>query len=340
MRKLITITLALVLVPMLFGFDKTDAINQSNTPTKMAPKKLVSQKIIINQNALKGIKGILYSQIPDTITAWGMASQKDSVYPFDADCADDILLPAGTSWSIDSVTSWWWTSVITNWSSVPNIHFLVYQDSGTIPPMPVDSPFIELVVEQANYTAIFNGIGWHVDMALPVPVNLTEGHRYWVEIKPSLDFTINGQTYIIGDLVCGNGQELWFRMPVLSWFVWTPATTVFGSPYEMGFILYGSLIGVEEGPNTAKPISFGFAPSMPNPAKGSVSISYSLTLACNVALKIYDRTGRLVETLVQGKEEPGTKIVNWDARNIPNGTYFLRLETEDNVATQKLILVK
>ena len=59
-----------------------------------------------------------------------------------------------------------------------------------------------------------------------------------------------------------------------------------------------------------------------------------------VSLKVYDRAGRLVETLVDNSQDTGTHTVTWDARNVPNGVYFLRLEAEGQVANRKLILAR
>jgi flagellar hook assembly protein FlgD len=87
-------------------------------------------------------------------------------------------------------------------------------------------------------------------------------------------------------------------------------------------------------------LAFGFAPRMATLAKGQVPITYATTAPGQVLLKVYDGAGRLVETLVNSVLPAGTQNVTWDARNIANGIYFLRLESENNTATHKLILVK
>jgi hypothetical protein len=86
-------------------------------------------------------------------------------------------------------------------------------------------------------------------------------------------------------------------------------------------------------------VAFGFAP-MANPTRDHAMISYAITKPGMVSLKVYDRTGRLVETLIDNIQNTGTHTVTWDAQNVANGVYFLRLEAENNSATQKMILVK
>ncbi len=98
--------------------------------------------------------------------------------------------------------------------------------------------------------------------------------------------------------------------------------------------------GVEEETGSSKVAgNFGFAPNMPNPTKGSV-ITYTITKDTRVSLKVYDASGRLIKTLVDGRQTAGTKTVNWNTKNLSSGIYFLRLEAEGKVATHKLILVK
>jgi hypothetical protein len=106
------------------------------------------------------------------------------------------------------------------------------------------------------------------------------------------------------------------------------------------FVRWDGAPGVEEQPHDGDLLVFGFAPNMANPMRGTSAISYTTIKAGKVALKVYDGAGRLVETLVNAAQPAGAKTVNWDVRNIPNGVYFLRLEAEGEVATQKMILVK
>jgi hypothetical protein len=97
--------------------------------------------------------------------------------------------------------------------------------------------------------------------------------------------------------------------------------------------------GIEENPLVGGELaSFGFAP-MRNPTRDPM-ISYATSLPGRVVLKVYDGAGRLIQTLVNSELPAGVKTVHWDTRAIANGVYFLRLEAENNSATQKMILVK
>jgi hypothetical protein len=69
-------------------------------------------------------------------------------------------------------------------------------------------------------------------------------------------------------------------------------------------------------------------------------MSYTLSTEGFVRLSVYDVGGRLVEKLVDGVQPAGEHVVEWDARNLPSGIYFSRLEAAGVVETRKLVLVK
>jgi hypothetical protein len=99
--------------------------------------------------------------------------------------------------------------------------------------------------------------------------------------------------------------------------------------------------GVAEKPNQSNNTStFGFASNFRNPVNGDAMISYVITRVSKVSLKVYDGSGRLVSTLVNDTQNPGTKTVTWNAQNLANGVYFVRLEAEGKVDNRKMILVK
>jgi photosystem II stability/assembly factor-like uncharacterized protein len=59
-----------------------------------------------------------------------------------------------------------------------------------------------------------------------------------------------------------------------------------------------------------------------------------------VSLKIYDITGREIQTLVNEKLIPGTYEITFDGSNYASGVYFYQLKSGDFVNTKKLILLK
>ena len=91
---------------------------------------------------------------------------------------------------------------------------------------------------------------------------------------------------------------------------------------------------------TSIPDKYILEQNYPNPFNPVTTISYELPAADFVTLKIFDVTGRVIEELVNMKQEPGRYNVNWDAVNFSSGTYFYKLTSGDFVQTKKMILLK
>ena len=80
--------------------------------------------------------------------------------------------------------------------------------------------------------------------------------------------------------------------------------------------------------------------SSPNPFRRSTEIAYSLPVACHVTLSVYDVSGRPVRTIVEGPREPGVHRVLWDAKELPGGVYFCKLQAGDFRGVGKMILLR
>ena len=80
----------------------------------------------------------------------------------------------------------------------------------------------------------------------------------------------------------------------------------------------------------------------PNPFNPSTTIRFNIPVETQhaVSLRIYDITGRVVETLVNGKLMSGEHEVVWNASGFSSGIYFVRLQSNSFVETQKIVLVK
>jgi hypothetical protein len=80
--------------------------------------------------------------------------------------------------------------------------------------------------------------------------------------------------------------------------------------------------------------------SYPNPFNPTTIISFSLPDAVKVSLSVYDISGRLVASLVNGWRDAGEHEVTFDGSDLPSGIYLARLTTGDFQQTKKLVLVK
>ncbi|MEM1044319.1 MAG: T9SS type A sorting domain-containing protein, partial [Bacteroidota bacterium] len=80
--------------------------------------------------------------------------------------------------------------------------------------------------------------------------------------------------------------------------------------------------------------------SYPNPFHSATTVEYTVTESSPVTLQVYDLTGRVVATLVEGLQEAGTHRVAFDGRDLAAGTYLYRLQVGDETRTHRVVLTK
>jgi len=86
-------------------------------------------------------------------------------------------------------------------------------------------------------------------------------------------------------------------------------------------------------------------PNVPNPFNPTTEIHFELDQPGMVRVSVYDISGRLVETLVQEHLEAGTHTRLWEGRDlsgrqVPSGSYFLRLQSGQHTVNRKMLLIK
>jgi hypothetical protein len=92
--------------------------------------------------------------------------------------------------------------------------------------------------------------------------------------------------------------------------------------------------------NVHYPTSFKLYNPYPNPFNPSTTIRFSVVTTDLLSLLVFDITGWLVETLIDGKMEPGTHEIMWDAQSYPAGIYFVQMTSGRYRQVRKLILIK
>jgi hypothetical protein len=126
-----------------------------------------------------------------------------------------------------------------------------------------------------------------------------------------------------------------------------------GTQVVSGFLVHPFISGVKTAveektqEENQLPISYALEQNYPNPfsangASGnpSTTIAFTLPKPSEVALKIFDASGREVSTLVEGKLPAGRHEVVLDANPYSSGMYFYRLQAGEFSQTRRLMLVK
>jgi hypothetical protein len=117
------------------------------------------------------------------------------------------------------------------------------------------------------------------------------------------------------------------------------------SPILENVLLYVPTVGIEEIPVVSDISVVALYQNRPNPFEGETSISYHIPSSGYVSLKLYDKAGRLVRTLVDEVKRPGPARVAWDGKDaagkkLAAGVYFYSLQTEGNQLSRQLILLR
>lgn len=85
--------------------------------------------------------------------------------------------------------------------------------------------------------------------------------------------------------------------------------------------------------------AFRLAPNYPNPFVGTTTLAYALDTPAHVRLSVVDVLGRIVATVVDQAQAPGSYHAPFDASDLPSGLYFYRLEANDVLVDARTMTV-
>ena len=112
-------------------------------------------------------------------------------------------------------------------------------------------------------------------------------------------------------------------------------------------LLIGYLTGWSNVDTTQAPIAVEsqLNQNYPNPFNPSTNIEFSLQKAGNVKITVYNIMGQTVKTLINETKPAGKHIISWDGKDyvgeqVASGLYFYRLESNQQIYTKKMLLLK
>ena len=88
------------------------------------------------------------------------------------------------------------------------------------------------------------------------------------------------------------------------------------------------------------PVQFNILTAYPNPFNPSTHISFELNQNSLVNLSVYDMKGAFVQEITHEVLDMGSYSFDWNASFYSSGVYMLRLSTNSEVLTQKVVLIK
>lgn len=175
-----------------------------------------------------------------------------------------------------------------------------------------------------------------------------------VYVTGSSQGTFNGDYATVKYTAAGDSQWVQRYANPLVYVDIAKAIHVF-SPGELvvsGFSLDGHVFTIRysESPTTGVesaeiPQFISLQQNYPNPFNPSTTISYSLPVAAEVTLTVFDVLGRKVAELVNRRVEAGSHSVQFDGSGLASGVYLYRLDARgsdgrSSTQSRRLVLLK
>ena len=161
--------------------------------------------------------------------------------------------------------------------------------------------------------------------------------------------TLSTQLYLgdlanseLGHLVTDNSKLYWGA--VYTWGVEKESTyTGYRSMHFLGDYFNGFILGTTD----VRPVETGMVPEQmalqqnyPNPFNPATKIGFSLPVAGQTSLKVFNLVGQEVATLLEGAYDRGNYEVPFDGARLPSGMYIYVLRSNGSTLVQKMALVK
>ncbi len=98
--------------------------------------------------------------------------------------------------------------------------------------------------------------------------------------------------------------------------------------------------GVRDKENQGLITEYDLSQNYPNPFNPITTITYAVPRSGQVKLQVFNQLGQRVATLVNEYKATGSYELDFNAKDLPSGLYFYRLETAGFSKTMKMILMK
>ena len=106
---------------------------------------------------------------------------------------------------------------------------------------------------------------------------------------------------------------------------------------DMGAYEYGSIAVNIKQPILMESRCHTELKTFPNPFYQSTTIYLEFKEKRKIALSIYNQLGVEIESIFEGEKEKGIYQLIWDSSDISSGIYFIKLQTDKGITTQKII---
>jgi len=119
-------------------------------------------------------------------------------------------------------------------------------------------------------------------------------------------------------------------------------TVVSNDPFEdtLKVALIGATPNAVDGDQDTIPVEYYLASAYPNPFYSKTTLSYGLPSSSHVSLSVYNLSGQAVSVLEEEYLSAGIHRATLNAKNMPSGLYFVRLNADNQTFTRKVMLIR
>lgn len=179
---------------------------------------------------------------------------------------------------------------------------------------------------------------------------ISDGTKKLFYIKPNPIFKINqikiNNSVLSNIHYCYDLSEGWISFDskpqagdtLKIFYTYSKDLDLTSSAYQVNIFKNTSAISVK---NTGEFVNdYKLKNNYPNPFNPKTVIGFSLKHSGKVKLEIFDISGRVIVTLVNGSLNMGSYECEWDASSFSSGVYFYRIEVNEFSDVKKMILLK
>lgn len=188
------------------------------------------------------------------------------------------------------------------------------------------SPAIEFIDLDAQWTADISGSGSTVTIAL----------SNWTEPLAPGNHEIFRVNCAVDESAELNDEIAVFTNGIMLMDEWGHE----GVPFINGDGLVTLNTILSTSGKSTSPSTFAIHQVYPNPFNPQTTISFSIIESGETTVKIFDISGRLVDTLIDQQIESGYHQLKWHPNHIASGLYFVELQSEHQREIQKLTFLK
>lgn len=174
-----------------------------------------------------------------------------------------------------------------------------------------DAPVNDIIIDPRKYSNLYVGTDYGV----------------MVSTNDGTDWSIIGSGLPSSVPV----HDLTFHLPTLKLFAWTHGRSAMSItlPPITNIVQTGEIVE-----------TYKLSECYPNPFNAQTVIKFTLPKSTNISINVFDITGRKISTLVSGNKTKGEYRINWDARDLASGTYYINFNSQEYSKTIKGLLIK